>query len=66
MTDINPLDDVQDIVSEHMDAIKRCFKRGVKITVMVRTPNLPDRDFMMTDDSLDEVLKMLARRRDTK
>lgn len=51
------------IISEHMDAIVACFKPGVKITVLVRVPEHPDRDFLMTDDDIDEVIAMAQRRK---
>lgn len=56
------LTDVQDLTSDCMDKIKVCFKPGVKITVLVRTPGAPDRDFCMTDDTPDEIIAMMTRR----
>lgn len=56
------LEEVGEEVSGHMDAIKRCFKPGVKIAVLVRTPDFPDRDFVMTDDELPALIDMLDRR----
>lgn len=56
------LQNVGGIVSEHMEAIVACFKPGVKITVLVRTPDHPTRDFCMTDDNLAEVIEMVKRR----
>jgi hypothetical protein len=56
------LSDVENIVSDHMDRIVSQFKPGVKITVLVRTPGFPDRDFMMTNDEFDELLAMIIRR----
>jgi hypothetical protein len=46
-----------------MDEIVACFKPGVKITVLVRTPDHPNRDFCMTDDNMDEAIAMLHRRK---
>ncbi len=57
------LEDATYITAEAMDAILKCFKSGSKITVLVRTPGFPDRDFCMTDDSLPEVAQMIERRR---
>lgn len=51
-----------DYVSALMDKIKEAFKPAVKVTVMVRTPNFPDRDFMLTDDDISELKAMLERR----
>ena len=55
------LEIVQQRVSNHMDEIVSYFKPGVKIAVMVRTPDHPTRDFMMTDDSIPELKAMLER-----
>jgi predicted regulator of Ras-like GTPase activity (Roadblock/LC7/MglB family) len=55
---------VAEDVQEHMDAILANFKPGVKITVLVRAPGLPDRDFCMTNDDMDEVIAMATRRKD--
>jgi hypothetical protein len=55
------LTEAQDIVSDQMDCILRCFKPGAKITVTVRTPGYPDRDFCMTNDDLPEVKKLIDR-----
>jgi hypothetical protein len=54
---------VRDNVAAAMEDIVRMFKPGVKITVLVRAPGFPDRDFMMTDDQPDEVMAMLERRK---
>lgn len=53
---------VSQAVAGHMDKIVACFKPGVKITVLVRTPDFPDRDFCMTDDTYPEIIEMLKRR----
>lgn len=59
---MTPLEVVQSEVSDHMDKIKAVFKSGVKITVLVRTPGRPTRDFMMTDDDNTELIAMIERR----
>ncbi|MDT6941912.1 hypothetical protein RI570_17555 [Brucella pseudogrignonensis] len=59
------LEDATHITAGAMDQILACFKSGSKITVLVRTPGLPDRDFCMTDDNLSEVAEMIERRRQT-
>jgi hypothetical protein len=53
---------VQELVANHMDKMKKLFRPGVKIAVLVRTPGIPERDFVMTDDALPELRKMLDRR----
>lgn len=52
-----------EIISGHMDEIVGLFKPGAKIAILVRSPGHPDRDFMMTDDSIEELEQMLARRK---
>jgi hypothetical protein len=37
---------VQDRVADHMDKIHTYFKPGVCVTVIVRTPGFPERDFL--------------------
>lgn len=49
-------------VSGHMEETVACFKPGVKIAVLVRTPGYPDRDFLLTDDTIPELRAMLDRR----
>lgn len=56
------LDETAQIVSDHMENIVKLFKPGVKITVLVRKPGMPDRDFMMTDDEIPALREMLDRR----
>lgn len=50
-------------VADHMDSILRVFKPGAKITVIVRRPGQPEQDFLMTDDDLEEVSRLIERRR---
>jgi hypothetical protein len=56
------LRDVQELVADHMDAISSYFKPGVKVTVIVRVPGYPDRDFMMTADEAPEIKALIERR----
>ncbi len=58
------LEQARQNVAYHMEQIVACFKKGVKITVIVRTPDLPERDFLMTDDDLDEAGAVLTRRKE--
>jgi hypothetical protein len=55
------LDRVQEITSDCMARIQRCFKPGAKITVLVRTTSHPDgsRDFVMTDDDIEAAIAAL-------
>lgn len=52
---------VRESVAADMEDIQRRFKPGTKIAVLVRAPDFPDRDFLMTDDSIDELITMLQR-----
>lgn len=49
-------------IESHLNSIEKMFKPGVKITLLVRTPGLPDRDLVMSVDNLEEVKAMIARR----
>ena len=46
-----------------MDEIKKLFKPECKIMVLIRTPDEPTRDFLMTDDFIDEAIAALLRRK---
>ena len=49
-------------VSDHMDRILQCFKPGAKITVIVRSPQIPgDTDFILTNDDLEEAVTAIRR-----
>jgi hypothetical protein len=48
--------------SHCLENVATLFKPGVKITLIVRTPNKNERDFLMTDDDIKEV-KLLVERR---
>jgi hypothetical protein len=56
------LDEVQEFVADRMDEIHTCFKPGVRVTVIVRAPGFPDRDFLMTADDLSELAALVERR----
>ena len=52
-------------VADHMDQILKVFKPGSKITVIVRQPDDPEglMDFCLSNDSLDEAIALLQRRK---
>jgi hypothetical protein len=56
------LEDVRELVADRMDEISTYFKPGVKVTVIVRCPGFPSRDFMMTADEIPELEALLKRR----
>lgn len=50
-------------VSWHMEQIAKLFQPGIKISVAVRTPGEPERDFFMTsEEKLDDLVDMVKRR----
>jgi hypothetical protein len=56
------LEDVNDACASHLATIATYFKPGAKLCLTVRFPGLPERDFLLTDDALPEVVAMLTRR----
>jgi len=61
---MSKLDDVADYCEEKLGQIERCFKPGKKITLLVRSPENDNADFLLTTDDLAEVLKAVQRRKD--
>ncbi len=58
------MDRLQRDVADHMDRILENFIGERRITVLVRHPTLgAEHDFMLTDDSFDEIVAMVERRR---
>lgn len=49
-------------VGGYMDRIMKLFKPGAKVTVIVRSPGYPARDFIMSDDELEKVIAACRRR----
>lgn len=47
---------LQEKLSNHMDAILRCFKPGATITVVVRNPKYGDADVVIGNDDLDATI----------
>lgn len=45
----------------HLNRIASLFVGDVKITLFVRTPGKDEQDFLLTNDSLDEVSKGIER-----
>ena len=46
-----------------MDRIIKHFKPGRKITVVVRSPDNPTQDFVMTNDTMEGAAEVIERRR---
>jgi hypothetical protein len=47
--------------SKHLDQIQQLWNPGMKVTLLVRSPDHPDgsRDFMLTDDQIPDVIAAL-------
>lgn len=56
------LEHATNVVAACMDAINELFVNDVKITVLVRTPDNPRADFMLTNDEPEEAIAMITRR----
>lgn len=52
---MTPLEHAQEHVADCLDRIKIAFKPDAKVTVIVRSPGNPNRDFVMTDDEWSEI-----------
>ena len=50
-----------ELIQEHADDILALFKPGAAITVVVRHPGYPERDFVMTSDTFDGAIEALER-----
>lgn len=53
---------VADEASDYLNRIAGLFKPGVKLTLIVRTPDKDDQDFILTNDLPAEAIKALDRR----
>jgi hypothetical protein len=61
---VTTLDETRAVIADCMDDIMKCFKPGMKITVLVRAVGYPDgsRDLLMTDDQLPFVVRAIETR----
>lgn len=50
-----------DIIAGHLDKIEKCFKPGVKMTILVRRPGEPEQDFVMSNDTAEGIVGILDR-----
>jgi hypothetical protein len=48
-------------IANHCGEIADLFKPGVRITILVRNPNLEDADVLVTDDSIDSAIAALGK-----
>lgn len=60
MSDTLDLFLVQETINHHLNEIAGLFK-APKITLVVRAPNLPDGDLVMTADDLDQAVAAIQR-----
>lgn len=58
------IEEMQDEISDCLDRVKRCFKPGVKVMILVRTEGDTEgrRDVLMGDDDPQEAMNLIARR----
>jgi hypothetical protein len=54
---------VGDRIAEQMEQISKMFKAGAKITVMVRHPERPGADLLVSDDTFNGMLAIIRRRK---
>lgn len=52
---------VREQVAVHLDEIATYFSGTPKLTICVRHPGQPEQDFLLTSDTLDEVILLLER-----
>lgn len=52
---------VKSEIAAYMQKIAYFFKPEVRITVLVRSPGYDEQDFMMTNDDIVEIAKMVER-----
>jgi len=55
-------DRLQDSIAVHLDEILKLFKRGARITVVVRNPKYGDAGVVVSNDEPAEVVAELKRR----
>lgn len=59
-TNMTQFDIIQVQVGQHLETIAQMFKNPV-ITVLVRSPDLPNGDFILTNDSFTEVINAVRK-----
>lgn len=47
--------------TEHLEQISQLFKDGAKVTLIVRTPGFPERDVLLSDDTLEGANEVIER-----
>ncbi len=50
-----------ELVQEHLDDISALFRPGAKVTLIVRHPGYPKRDFVITGDDWEGVAEVVER-----
>lgn len=63
---MSKLDQVQNVIVGHLLDIEKLFKPNVKLSFIARTPNDPERDILITGDDLDELTKLIERRKESR
>lgn len=47
--------------TQHLEQIAELFKKDAKITLVVRMPGFPERDVLLTDDTIEGIAEVLER-----
>ncbi len=58
---MSKLEETSELVKIALANIERLFQPEVRITFLARTPDKPERDFVLTQDSMPEVVSMCQR-----
>jgi hypothetical protein len=54
---------LQIAIESHLVEIEKLFKRGAKLTLVVRIPGNDEADVVLTTDDLDEAIHAIGRRK---
>lgn len=65
MTTISPkLINAYVAAADCLESMSQHWTVPVKLTLIVRQPGFPERDFLVSDDEMDEIIALVQRRRD--
>ena len=53
---------VGDEIADHLADIERLFKPGARLTLVVRRPNFPEQDVVVTNDLIGDAIEAMRRR----
>lgn len=64
MPDNYALERVRRDVGDLLYRASKHFKPGARMTIIARQPGKPEQDFVLTDDTLDEIAALVERRKE--